>query len=204
LLSAIEADGKDWDMSCKKILSRGSIVGLFMYAISHPQIGLSATDSSTTGASFYVGGLAGAAFLNSNYGTNIDLAAEGGKMISDNINVGLRIGYNGLSGFTGGLTGSMFNILPHATYSLTSILQGLYAGGKAGVAFRTINNPGVPPTLPPSSDSTLFLELGPSVGYDYVIGKGVSVGGQINYLFGLSSGLTLTRLETLGAVKYWF
>jgi hypothetical protein len=55
------------------------------------------------------------------------------------------------------------------------MLEGAYAGAKFGLAITSVD-------LPNASDRYNVV-FGPAIGYDYMIGNGISAGGQFNILW---------------------
>jgi hypothetical protein len=138
-----------------------------------------ATASSAQGMGD-VGGMVGVAFANHDIGTNVTWGLTAHYNLLPQINVGLY--YNRYTHDTtvlaaGGAkyTTSYNNIAAEANYLFSDELQGLYAGGKLGLAITSKDLANV--------TDKYNVVFGPAAGYDYMLGNGISAGGQANILW---------------------
>jgi hypothetical protein len=141
---------------------------------------LSSAYAVTSQGSGDVGALVGAAFANHNIGTNVTWGLTAHYNLLPQINVGLY--YNRYTHDTtvleaGGtkFTTSYNNIAAEANYLFTDMLEGAYAGAKLGLAITSQDRPNV--------TDKYNVVFGPAVGYDYMLGNGLSAGGQLNILW---------------------
>lgn len=125
-----------------------------------------------------VGFLVGPAFANHDIGTNITWGLTAHYNLLPQINVGLY--YNRYTHDTtvpGGtkFTTSLNNIAAEANYLFTDTLEGAYAGAKLGLGItsRDLDN----------ATDEYHVVFGPAIGYDYMLGNGISAGGQLNVLW---------------------
>jgi hypothetical protein len=143
-------------------------------------IPLSSAQAVTSQGGGDVGGLVGVAFADHDFGTNVTWGLTAHYNLLPELNVGLY--YNRYTHDTtvleaGGTkyTTSFNNIALEANYMASGILEGAYAGAKLGLAITSKD-------LANATDKYNVV-FGPAVGYDYMLGNGISAGGQLNILW---------------------
>jgi hypothetical protein len=127
-------------------------------------------------------------------GTHIDLGLTGHAQIAPQVNVGFYYQYY-WNNYSNVATSHNHTVAAELNYLFDGNLQGLYAGGKAGFQFTGNSDPNV--------QSGTDLVLGPSVGYDYPIADGFTLGGQTNVLFVTQNPL-VTNWNLLAVLKVNF
>jgi hypothetical protein len=125
-------------------------------------------------------------------GTHLDIGATGHILLAPNVNVGFYAQYY-WNNYSSDATSHNYTIAAEWNYLFADGLQGLYAGGKAGFQFTGNSAPGV--------QSGTDLVLGPTLGYDYPIASGITLGGQTNILFVTQAPL-VTNWNILAVLKW--
>jgi hypothetical protein len=162
----------------------------------------SSAQATVPASSIYAGGLIGAGHFDNNVGTKTTVGVSGGYLVDPNWGVGIFANFSPLTSTTVGTTTintNMWVFAAEGNYHLTGDLDGLHFGGKLGVGMSTASTTG---TVSTSSSST-DLTFGPSLGYDYGIGNGISLGVEANYLR-VASTTGINLFNTLAAVRVWF
>jgi hypothetical protein len=160
-------------MTLRDLLKAGyCLLALSALPFSNAQAAVSSQGAGDAGI------LVGAAFANHDIGTHVTWGLTTHYNLLPEINVGLY--YNRYSNDTtvpGGtkFTTSYNNIAAEANYLFKDMLEGAYAGAKFGLAITSVD-------LPNASDRYNVV-FGPAIGYDYMIGNGISAGGQFNILW---------------------
>jgi len=156
------------------------ILRAFCCLLAVSALPISSTYAATSQGTGDIGGLVGVAFANHDIGSHVTWGLTTHYNLLPQLNIGLY--YNRYSNDTTvlGLGGTKFttsynNIAAEANYLFTDNLEGLYAGGKVGLAITSVD-------LPNASDRYNVV-LGPAIGYDYMLGNGISAGGQFNILW---------------------
>jgi hypothetical protein len=124
-----------------------------------------------------------------------------GSLVAPELGIGFLGTYYGQSssGTLFGLpTGSSMKTI-NLTAQLNYFLGGVHLGGQAGVAISSwsgyVSNLHV-------GNSTTTMILGPSVGYDFKLGRALSLGGEAHYIFNTTEGRA-NNLQVLAALKFW-
>ena len=153
-------------------------------------LGLTTPAMATIGT---VGAFVGPSFVNNNVGTEVLFGVDATYKFMPSINIGARVGYESQtpSGFPYSL--GLWLLLAQANYTFDGMIDGLHAGGQAGLGISTNS-------APLASSSTNFV-FGPSAGYDYPLGMGLSVGLDLSLLFATSNP-SATLFNVLGIVNY--
>lgn len=166
---------------------------------------------STTWASdqpFSVGVLGGMGFYNSSLGNQPTVGIMGNYKLDPNIGVGV-IGHIGIMGAVAG-AGTITSVSyynAHINYSLATLLPelpGLWVAARAGIAVihQSLNTV--------ATGNSAAFDLGPAVGYDYMLSSDFSLGLDLSYLFATSANpsgtnsMTVSSFNSLVALKYYF
>jgi hypothetical protein len=86
-------------------------------------------------------------------------------------------------------------------YYVDSLSKGFWIGGRVGLVNNTTTSTVATFT---GSTTTGALNLGPAIGYDFMLSEMFSVGVDLSYLFANFSGINRNILMGLGAVKVHF
>jgi hypothetical protein len=156
-----------------------------------------------TESAISLGALFGPGFFNNENGTNASLSAEAEYKYDPSLGFGVYVAYASLGSTdvpgTGTVDKTMVFVTPQVNYYFGGRWAGLHFGGKAGLSFTNTSN------LTPGSttDTKTNLAAGPSLGYDYALENGLSIGGEANYLISTSTPSS-NVFNLLAAVRYWF
>jgi hypothetical protein len=158
-----------------------------------------------------VGAFVGPSFVNNTItstgvssGTEILFGVDGTYKVMPMLNVGARVGYESLGSatvFSTTVSASVWTLLAQANYVFDGMVDGLSAGALVGFGMSSASIPGST-----TSNSNTNFAFGPQAGYDYGLGGGLSVGGNVNYLIitGSNGASSTNALNVLAMVKYWF
>lgn len=83
-----------------------------------------------------------------------------------------------------------------ADWGIPNVAQGFRLGGRIGLGMAQPSGPG-------AGDSLSALTLGPTIGYDHMIGDEMSLGVTAQYLWTTWS-TTQTSASAFAVAKYWF
>jgi hypothetical protein len=183
----------------RKSLGKALIIGCSLAGAG--ALGPAAHADSTVPPAADVGLLGGVSFANNGIGGQFAWGATAHTRLMPNVDIGAYFSYytNSVTLTGGNIAGASYNehfaqLAGEINYHF-DMVPGLYAGGKLGAGFQSNS-------LVNSTTSTHFL-FGPAVGYDYLVGGGVSVGGQFNLLYETSSP-NVTATTFVALVKYNF
>jgi hypothetical protein len=141
-----------------------------------------------------IGVLGGLAVADQSIGTHLDMGVTGHVQLLPEMNVGFYYQYYWNNYSNVGTTHN-HTIAGEMNYLFSGPFDGVYAGGKAGLQL-TGNS------APMTQSGTDFV-FGPTVGYDYPLGSGLSFGGQFNLLF-VTSSPVVTDANILAVLKLNF
>ncbi len=174
-------------------------ISVILSTVFMSHIALASNDTS-------VGFLAGLGVYNKGYGSQFSLGGNVRHKFLPEFGAGVTFTYASLANSMLGInySSNVKHIDADFDYYLAD-LPGLWFGPRLGIGILstsfdfTLNT-----TAQSISDSSTAFEVGPAVGYDFMLHENFSVGLDLSYIWAFYSGLTVGAFQALGAIKAHF
>lgn len=168
-----------------------SILALAFFSfLSLTPVGHAAEASSSQ---TYVGALLGLGSVNNSGGTNFTYGVSAGFKFNPSVSLGLDYNYNTFT-VPSPLSANLSLILVNFKYYFAN---GFFGGLKLGSGSISYSGTGAPA-------NTNTFAWGPTLGYDYFCSPNWSVGGEANLISINNNASSLSTLQLLASLKYWF